>query len=93
MKISISNNAEEIFRKLAMKKFGYKKGAISMAAEEAIEDWTDSSYEDEEFFPIKNPTEAISGLLKHVKKNSVELQHEVGDILAKKYANRRKHFS
>ncbi|MEK6800745.1 MAG: hypothetical protein AABY05_02330 [Nanoarchaeota archaeon] len=90
MKISITDGVEEIFRKIAMKRFGYRKGAFSMAAEEAINNWTFSSIEEEK---LDDPVNAIAGLMKHVKKNSVELQHETGNILGEKYVNRRKHFS
>ncbi len=36
----VSNEAEARFRELAMKKFGYGKGSISRALEEAIQSWT-----------------------------------------------------
>ena len=90
MKIKVENNTEEMFRRIAMRKFGYKKGAISMAANEAMQNWA-SSYPDEN--KIENPVNAIVGLMKHVKKTSVELHHEAGNILMHKYANRHKHFS
>jgi len=90
MKIQVESNIEEIFRRFAMRKFGYKKGALSMAANEAMQNWA-SSYPDEN--KIEDPVNAIVGLMKHVKKNSVELQHEAGKILMEKYVNRRKHFS
>ncbi len=35
----ISRDAEEKFRQLAMKRFGYGKGSISKALEEALNDW------------------------------------------------------
>jgi predicted DNA-binding protein len=55
-----------------MRRFGYKKGALSKAAEEAIEKWL-NSIEDVKF--EGNPVEAIRGILSEVKMNSVELQH------------------
>ena len=36
---SISKKINEEFRKLAMVKFGYKKGSISTALEEAVKSW------------------------------------------------------
>ena len=90
IKISLSDSIEEVFRKIAMKRFGYRKGAFSMAAEEAINNWTFSLVEEEK---LEDPVNAITGLMKNVKKKSVELQHEVGNILREKYVNRRKHFS
>jgi hypothetical protein len=35
----IANQAENQFRRLAMKKFGYKKGSLSKALEEALCAW------------------------------------------------------
>jgi len=35
----ISREVEEKFRKLAMKKFGYGKGSLSKALEEALRQW------------------------------------------------------
>jgi len=40
---SISLDLEKKFRKLAMKKFGYGKGSLSKALEEALSIWIDSS--------------------------------------------------
>ena len=39
LKIKLPDELEKIFRMLAFKKFGYKRGAISAAAEEAIRIW------------------------------------------------------
>ena len=36
---------------------------------------------------ITDPIKAIRGMLKHVKKSSVELQHEAGRIRAKRYSD------
>jgi len=35
----VSREVEEKFRKLAMKKFGYGKGSLSKALEEALNNW------------------------------------------------------
>jgi hypothetical protein len=35
----VSRELEEKFRKLAMKKFGYGKGSLSKALEEALRHW------------------------------------------------------
>ena len=86
MKIKISDNTESMFRRMAMQKFGYQKGSISLAAQKAFDDWT---FLNIEITLIKNPVEEISGLMKKVKKSSLELQHEIGGVLAEKYANRR----
>ena len=39
MDIRISGDLEARFREAAMKRWGYKKGALKAALEEAIEDW------------------------------------------------------
>ena len=36
---NVKSEAEEKFRALAMKKFGYGKGSLSKALEEALEVW------------------------------------------------------
>ena len=83
MKIKIDDILENKFRKLAMRRFGYSKGSISNAAKEAVKNWSDmQEYEIE----IKtDPIKSISGLMKNIKKNSVELQHEAWDYISKKY--------
>jgi len=35
----VTKESEKKFRRLAMKKFGYGKGSLSKALEEALEDW------------------------------------------------------
>jgi len=90
MKVNIGDNIEEMFRRAAMRRFGYRKGVFSMAAEEAMSNWASSSIEEEK---VEEPVKSIVGLMKNVKKGSVELQHEIGKILEVKYVNRHKHFS
>lgn len=38
----IANEAEKKFRHLAMKKFGYRKGSLSKALEEALGAWIET---------------------------------------------------
>jgi hypothetical protein len=80
LKIQIRKDLEERFREVAMRRFGYKKGALSKAAEKAIEKWLNSIEEDK--FE-GNPVEAIRGILSEVKMNSVELQHLAKKLLIK----------
>ena len=87
MKIKIPDKIEAVFRRLAMQRFGYGKGALSAAAEKAIGEWNDSNGEDEEI--VADPIEAIAGMMKHVKKSSVELQHEAWKGIARGHAYRR----
>jgi histone H3/H4 len=74
-----------------MKKFGYTKGALSLAAEKALLEWSDNELADEEVrrlikdAGIGSVVSEIEGILKHVKgKTSVELQHEASKIRAKR---------
>jgi hypothetical protein len=84
MKIKISDDVEKTFRKLAMQRFGYGRGAISSAAQKAMEDWTT-----EQSFSNAIDFEKFRGILKGVKKTSVELQHEAWNSVHKKQNNRR----
>ncbi len=65
-----------------MKKFGYQKGALSKAAEEAILNWVSTEVETPVF--EGDPVKAIEGLLKDVDIDSVKLQHETQKVWAKK---------
>ncbi|MEK6850352.1 MAG: hypothetical protein AABX85_02130 [Nanoarchaeota archaeon] len=85
MKIILPDEIEQEFRKMAMKRFGYQKGAISEAAKIAIKQWSNSR---ENETKITVDWNGLRGILKHIKKTSVELQHEVGEQIAKKYVNR-----
>jgi hypothetical protein len=65
-----------------MKKFGYGKGALSKAAEEAIINWISCEKTTPAF--EGDPVKAIEGLLKEIKIDSVTLQHETQKIWGKK---------
>lgn len=86
VKVIISDAVERKFRRVAMKRYGYGKGALSKAAEAAFDNW--SSREDTDFHiseELENdPVGAIEGLLKSVKESSVQLQHEANKIRVKK---------
>jgi hypothetical protein len=86
MKVIISEDMEKLFRKIAMRRFGYQKGSISEAAAEAFKQWA-SSYDDSNNEDIS--WISLKGILKNVKKDSVGLQHEAWKKIGKKYANRR----
>lgn len=72
LRVQIKKDLELRFREAAMRKFGYSKGALSRAAEEAIEKWL-SSFEEVKF--EGDPVKAIEGLLSDIKASSIELQH------------------
>ena len=57
-----------------MKRFGYGKGSLSRAAEEAIQKWL-ISVSAEDFVFEGDPVKALDGMLADVDLDSVELQH------------------
>ncbi len=81
IKINLEEQKEKLFRERAMKKFGYRKGALSKALEEAVDMWL--LEEKNELLLITNPTRELEGLLHEVKESSVELQHLGNNILLK----------
>jgi len=91
IKIQISDQTEKKFRQAAMKRFGYAKGALSLAAEKALQEWGNKELAKEEVDKIiqdagiSSIVSEIEGILKHVKgKTSVELQHEASKIRAER---------
>ncbi|MEM2897290.1 MAG: hypothetical protein QW265_00740 [Candidatus Bathyarchaeia archaeon] len=75
MKVQIDEEIERRFRELAMKKFGFGKGSLSEAAQEALLRWI--SEVEKEFVEFEgDPIEAIDGLLADVKIDSLKLQHK-----------------
>ena len=85
LKIYLSEDLKKEFKKRSMETFGYGRGSISKAAEEAIQRWT-SERETlmREFPPPKDPVKMLRGMLKHVEESSVELQHEARKIRAER---------
>ena len=83
LRVQVNTKLEQKFREAAMKRFGYGKGALSKAAEEAILNWV-ISLENETITFEGDPVKAIEGLLKDVKADSVTLQHESQKLWAKK---------
>lgn len=73
IRVNLDESKEKEFRMKALKKYGFKKGALSLASEEAIDNWI--NLEDEVIPTIENPTDHLSGLLKGVSETSLELQH------------------
>jgi len=79
IRAKIDGRLELRFRELAMRRFGYGKGALSRAVEEAILRWV-SSVEEESVFFEGDPVEVIDSVLSDVRLDSVELQHRIKDI-------------
>jgi hypothetical protein len=76
LRFQVKEELERKFREAAMKRFGYGKGALSRAAEEALQKWLISTSMEEEVFR-GDPVKAIDGLLADVNLDSVEMQHLV----------------
>ena len=85
LKVYIDEEMEKKFRKIAMEIYGYGKGSLSLAVEDAIRQWL---LEHESLLKeVKVPEDSVSamrGLLKHVKKSGVELEYEAQEIRAEK---------
>jgi len=85
IKVYISDDVEQRFRKTAMAVYGYGRGALSKAAEEAFNRWSSEVEKVLGLFEFMgDPVEAIEGLLEGVGKSGVELQHEARRIRARK---------
>lgn len=72
LRVNLDEEIENRFREAAMRKFGFTKGALSHAAEEAIKLWL-ASTSNQRF--DGDPVEAIDGILSEVKIDSVKMQH------------------
>ena len=73
IRIELSEEEEQEFRKLAMRLYGYRKGSLTNAARNAVLEWMRRS---QASTTVKEPTTALRGLLQKVSLSSVELQHE-----------------
>lgn len=76
LKMGFEKEFEDKFREEAMKKFGYKKGALQMAGKKALSSWIKK--EERRLPRVEDPVSLIDGILSHLrgKYTSVELQHE-----------------
>jgi len=81
IRLQVKEELERRFREAAMKRFGYGKGSLSRAAEEALQKWLLSVSVEELVFE-GDPVEALDGLIAGVDLDSVELQH----LVTKKWA-------
>jgi len=85
IKVYIPDDVEQRFRRTAMAVYGYGRGALSKAAEEAFSQWSSEKEKALSLFEfVGDPVEAIEGLLEGVGKSGVELQHEARRIRARK---------
>ncbi len=83
LRVQIEKGIERRFREMAMRKFGFGKGSLSKAAQEAFLRWI-SSVEDELLKFEGDPVEEIDGLLAGIPIDSVELQHMVKKLWLKR---------
>jgi len=84
LRIQLTDKLEKLFRKMAMKRYGYGRGSLSRAAEEAIQRWVAFQLQTEKKEFEGDPVKAIEGLLADVHVDSVELQHLAGKIWVRK---------
>jgi uncharacterized protein YggL (DUF469 family) len=75
IRFHISDTLEKKFRERAMKRFGYGKGSLSRAVEEAINRWP-ATLEPESLSFEGDPVEAIEGLMSDIEIGAVDLQHK-----------------
>ncbi len=83
LKVVFEKEFEQQFREVAMRKFGFSKGSIKKASEEAIEIWV--KQQSQALPKVKDPIRLIEGVLSHLKGKytSVELQHEAAKLWIK----------
>jgi len=81
IKVYIDPKIEEEFRKTAMKIFGYGKGSLSKAAEQAFKKWIQEYSNNLETINIpEDPINEIRGQLEGITLTSVELQHRAKEF-------------
>ena len=74
LRVQMNPEKAELVRKTAMDKFGYTKGAISQAVNEALDEWLNQKSKRK-----KPDWGKLRGVLSDVKMSSVELQHRAWD--------------
>jgi len=82
LKLEFDKELEQKFREVAMRKFGYSKGSLKKAGEEAIQNWIKDK---NRLHIVEDPVNLIEGILSHLKGKytSVELQHEAVKLWTK----------
>ena len=85
LRLEIRGELEKKFRKTAMETYGYEKGSIKKAAEEAFELWI-STGKQNGIDNVDNPIKLIEGIFSPLrgKYTSVQLQHEAKSLWLKK---------
>lgn len=75
LRVQLATEKAAQVRQMAMHRFGYVKGAISKAVNEALDSWMAKRKK----LPASPDWNKMEGVLSHVKKSSVELQHAMWD--------------
>jgi len=85
LRLELDQGLEERFRKAAMSTYGYEKGSLKKAAEEAFYLWINTS-KTTSIKRVENPVKLIQGIFAPLKGTytSVQLQHESGKLWPKK---------
>ena len=80
LKFKLRKEIEDKFREMAMKKFGYMKGSLKKATEEALGNWI--KQKSINVPKVEDPFKMVEGILIRYKgkKTSVQLQHEVKEL-------------
>ncbi len=89
LRLQLRSDLERRFREAAMRRFDFRKGALTRAAEQAIEKWLSTGKGSVRF--DGDPVEAIDGILADLRKDSVELQHSVKGTWARKFSRNAPH--
>jgi hypothetical protein len=82
LRLQVRSDLEKRFRETAMRRFGFGRGALTQAAEQAFEKWLSTARENVRF--EGDPVKAIDGILREMRLGSVELQHSVRTAWASK---------
>ena len=80
LKFVLEKDLENKFREAAMKKYGYVKGSLKKATEEALGNWVIQRAK--KVPKAEDPFKLVKGILSHLKgkTTSVKLQHEVKEL-------------
>ncbi len=74
LKVQLQKEKAQRVREIAMRRFGFSKGAITKGMQEALDDWMKKNQEKAN--PVVPDWSDIRGALKDIKMTSVELQHK-----------------
>ncbi len=85
LRLEIEEGLEKRFRKTAMETYGYEKGSLKKAAEEAFGFWI-SMERSNGIRHVEDPLKLVEGIFSFLrgKSTSVQLQHEAKDLWIRK---------